>query len=44
MTYNSCADVCRLWAEQYDTKSNAKFNGFQSHLEAPYVSSHTEEL
>ena len=31
-------------AELYDTKSNVKLGAFQSQLEAPYESSHTEEL
>ena len=31
-------------AERFDTKSNVKLGGFQSQLEASYVSSHTEEL
>ena len=35
--------VCLL-AEQSDTKSNVKLGGFQSQLQASYVSSHTEEL
>ena len=44
MPYNSRADVGRLLAERYDTKSNEKFVGFRSQLQASYVSSHTEEL
>ena len=44
MPYNSRADECWLMAERYDSKSNAKLGGFQSQLEASYVSSHTEEL
>ena len=31
-------------AERYDSKSNVKLGGFQSQLEASYVSNHTEEL
>ena len=31
-------------AERYDTKSNLKLGGFQSQLEASYVSSHIKEL
>ena len=31
-------------AEWYDTEHNVKLGGFQSQLESPYVSSHTEEL
>ena len=31
-------------AERYDTKSNIKLGGFQSQLEASYMTSHTEEL
>ena len=42
MPYNSLADVCRLMAERYDSKSNVKLGGFQSHLEEFYVSHHTE--
>ena len=38
------ADVVRLFAERYDTKSNVKLAGFRSQLQASYVSSHTEEL
>ena len=44
MLYNSPADVVRLWAERYDTKSNVKLAGFLSQFQASYVSSHTEEL
>ena len=44
MPYNSPADVVRLLAERSDTKSNVKLGGFRSHLQASYVSSHTEEL
>ena len=33
-----------LAAERYDTKSNVKLDGFQSQLQASYVSSSTEEL
>ena len=31
-------------AKQFDTKSTVKFGGFQSQLEASYVSSNTEDL
>ena len=44
MPYNSRADVFRLLAERYDTKSKVKLGGFQSQLQASYVPSHTEEL
>ena len=44
MLYNSRADVVRLLAQQYDTKSNVKLGGLPSQLQASYVSSHTEEL
>ena len=44
MPYNSWADVVRLLADRYDTKSNVKLGGFWSQLQAPYMSSHTEEL
>ena len=44
MPYNSRADVVRLLAERYDTKSNVKLCGFQSQLQASCMSSHTEEL
>ena len=44
MPYNSWVDICWLMAEQYDTRSNVKLGGFQSQLEASYVSSYTEEL
>ena len=36
--------MVRLLAEESDTKSNLKLGGFQSQLQASYVSSHTEEL
>ena len=36
--------MIHLLAECYDTKSNVKLGGFQSQLQASYVSSHTEEL
>ena len=42
MPNNSQVDMVDLLAEQDDTKS--KFCGFQSQLEASYVSSNTEEL
>ena len=44
MPYISWADVVRLSAEQYDTKSNVKLGGFRSQLQASYAYSHTEEL
>ena len=44
MTYDSLADVCRLFTEWYDTKSNVKLGGFKSHVKESYVYSHTEEL
>ena len=44
MPYYSQADVCRLMAERYDTKSNVKLDGFQSQLETSCVSSHIDEL
>ena len=34
----------RLLAEQSDTKSNVKLDGFWSRLRASYVYSHTEEF
>ena len=36
--YNSRADVVRLLAERYDTKSNVKLGRFRSQLQASYVS------
>ena len=42
--YNSWADVVRLLAERYNTKSNVKLGRFRSQLQASYVSSHTEKL
>ena len=36
---NSRADVVCLLAEPYETKSNIKFGGFQSQLQASYLSS-----
>ena len=42
--YISIANVVHLLAERSDTKSNVKLGGFQSQLQASYVSSHTEEL
>ena len=36
--------MVRLLAEWSDTKSNVKLGGFQSQLQASYVSSQTEEL
>ena len=44
MPYNFRAYVVHLLAERYDTKSNIKLGGFQSQLQASYLSSHTEEL
>ena len=44
MPYNSWAEVVHLLAEWYDIKSNIKLGGFQSQLQASYMSSHTEEL
>ena len=44
MPYNSRADVVRLLAEQYNTKSNVKLSRFWSQLQSSYVSSHPEEL
>ena len=44
MPSNSQADVCRLMAEQYDTKPTVKLSGSQSQLEASKVCSHTENL
>ena len=44
MLYNARADVVRLLAERYDTKSNVKLGGFRSQLQASYVSSHIEVL
>ena len=44
IAYRSWAVVCRLLSERYDTKSNVNLHGFQSQLEASYLSSHTEEL
>ena len=42
MPYNSGADVVRLLAKRYDTKFNVKLGGFQTQLQAPYLSCHTE--
>ena len=36
--------MVRLLTKQSDTKSNVKLGGFQSRLQAFYMSSHTEEL
>ena len=44
MPYNSWADLVRLLAERYETKSNVKLDGFRSQFQAFYVSNHTEEL
>ena len=43
MPDNSLANVVRLLAERYDTKSNVKLGRFRSQLQASYVSSHNEE-
>ena len=37
MPYNSRADVLRLQADRYDTKSNVKLGVFRSQLQASYV-------
>ena len=44
MPYNSRADVVRLLAERYDTKSDVKLGGFRSQLQASYAASLTEKL
>ena len=44
MRYNSRADVVRLLAERYDTKSNVKWGLFRFHFQASYESSHIEKL
>ena len=44
MPYYSRADVVRLLAERYDSKSKVKLGGFRSQLQASNVSSHPEEL
>ena len=44
MLHYSRADVCRLLAECYDTKSIVKLVWFQSQLEAACMSSHSNEL
>ena len=36
--------MVRLLAELSDSKSNVELSGFQSRLQASYMSSHTEEL
>ena len=36
--------MVRLLAERSDTKFNVKLGGFQSQLQASYMSSHTEDL
>ena len=43
MHYDSLANVIRLLAERYDSKSNVNGRG-RSQLQASYVSSHNEEL
>ena len=44
MPYNSQADVCRLMAEWYDTKSNVKLGKFKSQVKVSCVSCYTDEL
>ena len=44
MPYDSRADMVRLLAERYHTKSNVKLGKFRSQLKVAYVSSHTEDL
>ena len=44
MPYTSRADVVRLLAERYDTKSNIKLGRLGSKLQASYVSNHIVEL
>ena len=44
MPYNSRADMVRLLAELYDTKSNIKLGRFRSQLQASNMSCYTEEL
>ena len=44
MPYNSRADVVRLLAERYDTKSDVNLGRFRSQFHASYVSTYTEEL
>ena len=44
MHCNFRVDVRRWVTERYDTKSNVKLGGFQSQLEASYVSTHAEVL
>ena len=39
MPYNPQAEVVRLLAERYDTKSNVMLGGFRSQLQASYLSS-----
>ena len=43
MPNKSQANVVRLLAERYDTKSNVKSGRFRSQLQASYVAGHTEE-
>ena len=38
------ANVVRLLAERFESKSNIKLDGFRSRFLATYVSSHTEEF
>ena len=42
MAYNSWADMVRLLAEWYETKSKVKLGVFRSQLQESHVSSHTE--
>ena len=44
MPYNCRADMVRLLAERYETKSNVKLAGFRSQFQTSYVSSPTEDL
>ena len=44
MPYNSRSAVVRLLAKMYDSKSNVILGGFRSHIQASYVSGHTEDL
>ena len=44
MPNNFRADLCKVVAKQYDTKSNVKLGGFRSQLKVSYVSSHDEKL
>ena len=44
MPYDSRADVVRLIAERFDTKSNVELGRFRYQLQASNASRHTEEL